>query len=247
MSLSAIQRSMARPSDQCPRGEFAAEDHERQHPREAEPGSQAACPHHLRGRDRRRAGRARAAVRRRRPGRLLRRPDAAAAPAAERKFIQIDRDNFNDVMARIGPGAEPEGGQHAGRRRQQMAVDLKFNCDRGFRARPHRRAGPGAEGAARDPQQAARPDEQGGPLGRTRKPARTGAAERERAEVAVRPTRRRQGRKAEPMAGAPERPAAGAARPKPPAPACSIRSSAPPSRPSPSARRSWCARWSRRR
>ena len=31
-------------------------------------------------------------------------PTQALRPLADRKFIQIDRDNFNDIMARMTPG-----------------------------------------------------------------------------------------------------------------------------------------------
>jgi len=31
-------------------------------------------------------------------------PTTPLKPLSDRKFVQIDRDNFNDVMARIGPG-----------------------------------------------------------------------------------------------------------------------------------------------
>ena len=45
-------------------------------------------------------------------------PTQPLRPLAERKFIQIDRDNFNEVMARMTPGPEHPGRQQAGRRRQ---------------------------------------------------------------------------------------------------------------------------------
>jgi type VI secretion system protein ImpB len=54
-------------------------------------------------------------------------PTQPLRPLAERKFIQIDRDNFDEVMQRLSPGLKlkvenkltPEGGT--------MAVDLRFN------------------------------------------------------------------------------------------------------------------------
>ncbi|CAH2602717.1 Type VI secretion system contractile sheath small subunit [Rhodovastum atsumiense] len=53
-------------------------------------------------------------------------PTQPLRPLAERKFIQVDRDNFDEVMQRLGPGLKlkvenklsPEGGQ--------MAVELRF-------------------------------------------------------------------------------------------------------------------------
>ena len=42
-------------------------------------------------------------------------PTQPLKPLADRKFIQIDRDNFNDVMARHDPGPEAPGRQHARR------------------------------------------------------------------------------------------------------------------------------------
>jgi type VI secretion system protein ImpB len=46
---------------------------------------------------------------------------------SERKFIQIDRDNFNDVMARMTPGARLRVDNTLAGDGSQMAVDLKFN------------------------------------------------------------------------------------------------------------------------
>jgi type VI secretion system protein ImpB len=45
----------------------------------------------------------------------------------DRKFVQIDRDNFNDVMARIGPGLNLKVDNTLAGDGTQMAVDLKFN------------------------------------------------------------------------------------------------------------------------
>ena len=59
-------------------------------------------------------------------------PTQPLRPLAERKFIQIDRDNFNDVMARMTPGPEHPGRQQAADDGSQMAVDLKFNSIEDF-------------------------------------------------------------------------------------------------------------------
>jgi type VI secretion system protein ImpB len=46
---------------------------------------------------------------------------------AERKFIQIDRDNFNDVLARMTPGVKLKVDNKLADDGSQMSVDLKFN------------------------------------------------------------------------------------------------------------------------
>ncbi|MBL8350396.1 MAG: type VI secretion system contractile sheath small subunit [Burkholderiaceae bacterium] len=53
-------------------------------------------------------------------------PTEPVKPLAERKFIQIDRDNFNDVMARIAPGLKIKVDNTLAGDGSQMAVDLKF-------------------------------------------------------------------------------------------------------------------------
>jgi len=50
----------------------------------------------------------------------------------ERKFVQIDRDNFNDVMSRIGPGLNLKVDNTLAGDGSQMAVDLKFNSIEDF-------------------------------------------------------------------------------------------------------------------
>ena len=54
-------------------------------------------------------------------------PTQPLRPMAERKFIQIDRDNFNDVMARMTPGVKMRVDNKLADDGSQMAVDLKFN------------------------------------------------------------------------------------------------------------------------
>ena len=46
--------------------------------------------------------------------------------------MQIDRDNFNDVMARIGPGLKLKVDNTLAGDGSQMAVDLKFNSIEDF-------------------------------------------------------------------------------------------------------------------
>jgi type VI secretion system protein ImpB len=53
-------------------------------------------------------------------------PTDPLKPLAERKFVQIDRDNFNDVMARIQPGLNIKVDNTLAGDGSQMAVNLKF-------------------------------------------------------------------------------------------------------------------------
>jgi len=54
-------------------------------------------------------------------------PTTPLRPMAERKFIQIDRDNFNDVMARMTPGVNMKVDNKLADDGTQMSVNLKFN------------------------------------------------------------------------------------------------------------------------
>lgn len=55
-------------------------------------------------------------------------PTQPLRPMGERKFIQIDRDNFNDVMARMTPGVKLKVDNTLAGDGSQMSVDLKFNA-----------------------------------------------------------------------------------------------------------------------
>jgi type VI secretion system protein ImpB len=59
-------------------------------------------------------------------------PTTPLRPLGDRKFIQIDRDNFNDVMARVGPGLKLKVDNTLANDGSQMAVDLKFNSIEDF-------------------------------------------------------------------------------------------------------------------
>lgn len=59
-------------------------------------------------------------------------PTKPLASLTERKFVQIDRDNFNDVMARIGPGLNLKVDNTLAADGSQMAVELKFNSIEDF-------------------------------------------------------------------------------------------------------------------
>jgi type VI secretion system protein ImpB len=54
-------------------------------------------------------------------------PTSPLRPLADRKFIQIDRDNFNDVMAGMNPGLKMKVDNKLAEEGGEMAVDLKFN------------------------------------------------------------------------------------------------------------------------
>jgi type VI secretion system protein ImpB len=60
-------------------------------------------------------------------------PTQPLRPLADRKFIQIDRDNFNEVMARMTPGLNLKvDDKLSGQENKQMAVELKFNSIEDF-------------------------------------------------------------------------------------------------------------------
>ena len=54
-------------------------------------------------------------------------PTAPLKPLEERKFAQIDRDNFNDVMASMAPGLKLKVDNKLANDGSQMGVNLKFN------------------------------------------------------------------------------------------------------------------------
>jgi len=54
-------------------------------------------------------------------------PTTPLRPLTDRKFTQIDRDNFNDVMANMAPGLKLKVDNKLADDGTQMAVDLKFN------------------------------------------------------------------------------------------------------------------------
>jgi type VI secretion system protein ImpB len=59
-------------------------------------------------------------------------PTQPLKPLKDRKFIQIDRDNFNDVMARMTPGLNLKVDNTLAKDGSQMAVNLKFNSMEDF-------------------------------------------------------------------------------------------------------------------
>jgi type VI secretion system protein ImpB len=59
-------------------------------------------------------------------------PTSELKPLKDRKFIQIDRDNFNDVMARMTPGLNLRVENTLQGDGSEMAVQLKFNSIEDF-------------------------------------------------------------------------------------------------------------------
>jgi type VI secretion system protein ImpB len=59
-------------------------------------------------------------------------PTEPLRPLSERKFIQIDRDNFNEVMARMTPGLNIRVPNKLTDDGSEMAVQLKFNSIEDF-------------------------------------------------------------------------------------------------------------------
>jgi len=54
-------------------------------------------------------------------------PTQPLKPLKDRKFVQIDRDNFNDVMARMTPGVNLKVENTLTQQGGEFAVNLKFN------------------------------------------------------------------------------------------------------------------------
>jgi type VI secretion system protein ImpB len=59
-------------------------------------------------------------------------PTQPLKPLKDRKFVQIDRDNFNDVMGRMTPGLNIKVDNTLAGDGSQMAVNLKFNSMEDF-------------------------------------------------------------------------------------------------------------------
>jgi len=59
-------------------------------------------------------------------------PTQPLQPLAKRKFIQIDRDNFDEVMARMTPGVNLRVENTLADDGSELAVQLKFNSMQDF-------------------------------------------------------------------------------------------------------------------
>jgi len=53
-------------------------------------------------------------------------PTSPLKPLKDRKFVQIDRDNFNDIMARMTPGVQLKVTNTLEDNGTEMSLDLKF-------------------------------------------------------------------------------------------------------------------------
>src|SRR5437588_3984893 len=59
-------------------------------------------------------------------------PTAPLKPLKDRKFVQIDRDNFNDIMARMTPGLNIKVENTLKGDGSEMGVQLKFESLQDF-------------------------------------------------------------------------------------------------------------------
>jgi type VI secretion system protein ImpB len=59
-------------------------------------------------------------------------PTQPLRPLGERKFVQIDRDNFDEVMQRLAPGLNLKVDNMLSAEGGTMAVDLRFNAMEDF-------------------------------------------------------------------------------------------------------------------
>jgi type VI secretion system protein ImpB len=59
-------------------------------------------------------------------------PTEALKPLKDRKFIQVDRDNFNEIMTRMTPGLNFRVENKLNNDGTEMAVSLKFNSIEDF-------------------------------------------------------------------------------------------------------------------
>src|ERR671933_996771 len=59
-------------------------------------------------------------------------PTEPLKPLKDRKFIQIDRDNFNDIMARMTPGLNMRVQNTLANDGSELPVQLKFNSMEDF-------------------------------------------------------------------------------------------------------------------
>src|SRR5579875_2527029 len=59
-------------------------------------------------------------------------PTQPLRPLSERKFVQVDRDNFNDVMGRLTPGLNLKVENTLANDGTEMSVNLAFNAIEDF-------------------------------------------------------------------------------------------------------------------
>ena len=104
-------------------------------------------------------------------------PTAPLRALAERKFIQIDRDNFNEIMAKMTPGANLKVANTLKGDGSEMSVQLKFSAIEDFEPAEIARQVEPLRKLLETREQAARSHDQGRPLRRPGEPARTGPQE----------------------------------------------------------------------
>ena len=75
-------------------------------------------------------------------------PKEPLKPLKERKFVNIDRDNFNDVLAKAAPRLAMKVENKLTGERQQAGRRAELQAHRRLRAGPRRRAGRAAQGTA---------------------------------------------------------------------------------------------------
>ena len=78
-------------------------------------------------------------------------PDEPLPGLKDRKFVEIDRDNFDKVLAGMKPRLAFQVENTLQDDGSKINVELRFNHDRRLRARAGRRAGRAAPQAARGP------------------------------------------------------------------------------------------------
>ena len=77
-------------------------------------------------------------------------PKEPLRPLKERKVVNIDRDNFNDVLAKATPRVAMKVQNRLTDEDTKLAVELNFKTHGRLRAGQRRRAGRPAQGAAGD-------------------------------------------------------------------------------------------------
>lgn len=89
----------------------------------------------------------------------------------DRKFVNIDRDNFDDVMAAVEPRAAFQVQNTLTEEGGKFGVDLKFRSLEDFQPRSRGEPGRAAAPVAGGPLQAGRPAQQDGRQRQARRPA----------------------------------------------------------------------------
>jgi type VI secretion system protein ImpB len=121
-----------------------------------------------------------AALRRRRTGRLFRQPLEPLPKLKDRKFVFIDRDNFNGVLKGIKPRLTYRVDNTLAKNGTQLGVEAELQQPRRLRATERGQAGGTTAQAAGSAQQAGRPAQQDGRQRQARRAADGRAANTEK-------------------------------------------------------------------